>query len=81
MLFFIKFFEIALNLENNFRNKFIFLLLSLIVILPMTLISNFARFYKWSKFGNILSILTITIVSLYNMSKCDTVKEISIFNI
>jgi len=48
VIFFIKFFEIALDLENTIGNRFIFLLLSLVVIGPMTLISNYSKFYKWS---------------------------------
>lgn len=48
VIFFIKFFEIALDLENTIGNRFLFLLLSLIVIGPMSLISNYSKFYKWS---------------------------------
>lgn len=41
VIFFIKFFEIALDLQNTYTNKLFFLILSMIVIGPMSMISQY----------------------------------------
>ena len=74
VIFFIKFFEIALDLENTYSNKLLFLILSLIVIGPMSMISDYSLFFKWSYFGNICALTCILFVTFYDLDRLRSVE-------
>ena len=43
------------------------MLLTLPIIIPMQLISNYDFFYKWSIFGNFFTLTAIIIFTIYNI--------------
>lgn len=59
----------ALDLENTKSNRLLFLILSLVVIGPMTMISNYSKFYKWSRIGNVFAFSCLMWVGFYDIDR------------
>ena len=66
LIFFIKFFANAFDNLGDKHNDFIYLLLALCIILPMSLINNIAIFVKFAALGNIFVGLTLLVIIGYD---------------
>ena len=64
--FFIKFFANAFDNLGDKQNDFIYLLLALCIILPMSLINNIAIFVKFAALGNIFVGITLLVIIGYD---------------
>ena len=69
VIFFTKFFETAFGAADVIQNRIIFLLLSLVLIIPMTMINTYHFFYKWSRWANVFILATLSTVIVYNFQQ------------
>lgn len=66
MIFFLNFFEHVFVTNGKRADDFLYLLLAMLIIVPLSMINNFALFSKASFVGNLLIVVTLIIVTMKN---------------